>query len=68
MLEAGAEVVNVGILVKDTQTLVDHSWSQGSLRELRESSAELLDDGVERIVAGIKNAHGMVVSTVPFLG
>jgi hypothetical protein len=68
MLEAGAEVVDVGILIKDTQTLVDHVWSQGGFGELRESSSELLDDGVEGIVAGVKNAHCMVVDTVPFLG
>lgn len=68
MLEAGAEVVDVGILIEDTQTLVDHSWSQGSFGELGESTSELLDDGIERIVAGVKNTHGMIVSSSPFLG
>jgi hypothetical protein len=68
MLETGTEVVNVGILIEDTQTLVDHVWSQGSFGELRESSSKLLDDGVEGVVAGVKNAHCMVVGTVPFLG
>jgi hypothetical protein len=68
MLETGTEVVNVWILIEDTQTLVDHVWSQRSFGELRKSSSKLPDDGVEGVVAGVKNTHGMVVSTVPFLG
>jgi hypothetical protein len=68
VLEAGAEVVDVGILIKDTQTLVDHVWSQRGFGEFWESSSELLDDGVQGVVAGVKDAHCMVVSTVPFLG
>jgi len=68
MLETGAEVVDVRILIEDTQTFVDHSWSQGSFGELRESTSELLDDGVERVVAGVKDTHGMIVSSIPFLG
>jgi hypothetical protein len=68
MLETGTEVIDVRILIEDTQTLVDHVWSQGSFGELRKSGSKLLDDGVEGVVAGVKNAHCMVVSTVPFLG
>ena len=68
MLETGAEIVDIGILVEDTQALIYHGWSQGSFGELRESTSELLDNGIEGIVAGIEDAHGMVVSSIPFLG
>ena len=68
MLETGTEIVDIGILVEDTQALVDHGWSQGRFGELRESASEFLDNGIEGIVAGIEDAHCMVVSAVPFLG
>jgi hypothetical protein len=68
MFEAGTEVVDIRILVKDTQTLIDHSWSQGSFGEFRESTAELLDNGVERVVAGVENTHGMIMNAAPSFG